>query len=304
MMYAKRAMRIVILGGGISCAPLLEACSTDTCTPGDDACILAHLKIYDQQGNPVPLTQLPQTATIRPNTAPGHGGASTTSATSSGAGASSAGAGGGGGAGGSSLAVPSVSGFPSTMTFAGSDTYTEVTVQFTDPCGMRPGGCFNIHRGSTIPSSFSTPWTTTTPVDDGQTEGQWPFQIGLDYDSAAQDQFNIDFVAWSPCEKNVDPITALVEGEGVATGAILTAAVTVVASEGSSGSGTGTGLTCVSPTVPSTVMPGGCCTTGVCPNACANASGTSWYEVGGSMFPSGQAGACQALQACMPGTQC
>jgi hypothetical protein len=282
-----------VAGTGLVAALGLAGCSPDTCAAGDDACILAHLRIYDKAGNPVALTPLKTGTAISPGTPSGGGGAGTGA---SGTGATGTGGTGGTG-GGSSSSVPTVTGFPSNIQSVGGDTYAEVTMQFTDPCGKRPGGCFGVHRGKTFPGGSSEHWTATTPVDDGQTEGQWQLQIGFEYQSPAGDEFTLDFVAWSSCDNGVDPITALEEGTAVAMGALVEADVQVAASdEGSSG---GTTFTCPSPTVASTLRSGGCCTTGVCPNSCSDGS-SSWYEVGGSIYTT----PCSAIQACIPGSQC
>jgi hypothetical protein len=143
---------------------------------------------------------------------------------------------------------------------------------------------------------------TTAPVYDQATQGQWPLQIGFDYTTSADDTFSLDFVAWSVCGSPVpDPVQAFADGDSVAIGAVIEVAVTVDVPVDTSSSGGGD---CVSPTVADTVL-SGCCSTGTCPAACADASGNGWYEVGTQVFgpcPTGssclQGAANSALQAC------
>ncbi len=242
-----------LLGAGLAAAGATAGCSADTCTAGDDACILAHLRIYDQGGNPVALTPVPASA-VNPGTRTG----SSSSSSSSG-----------------STDVPTVTGFPSSTTFSDPSTYLEVTLTFTDPCGARPGGCFGVHHGTSFPGS----WMTTGPVYDMATTGTWPLQAGFDYTTSADDAFELDFVAWSSCGGPAqDTVQALLDGTSVAIGAVVPVNVTVDVPVSSSGSGGD----CVSPLVTDTVR-SGCCTTGVCPNACTDGT-NSWYEVGSSAF--------------------
>ena len=58
MMNARKMVRkgsALMLGAGLLAVGPLAACSAPTCAAGDDACILSHLRIYDQGGNPVAL---------------------------------------------------------------------------------------------------------------------------------------------------------------------------------------------------------------------------------------------------------
>jgi hypothetical protein len=112
-----------------------------------------------------------------------------------------------------------------------------------------------------------------------KTTGPWPLQVGFDYNPSADDTFELDFVAWSSCNApDQNPIQALLDGDSVAISAEIDVSVTVDVPTSSSGSGGG----CISPTVPDTLR-SGCCTTGVCPNACSDGT-NSWYEVGSQVF--------------------
>ena len=262
-------------------------------------CILGHLRLYDQQGYALPLTQVPANA-VTPNTragtsgsAGGVGTSSSTTASSSTSSTSSSTSGGGG----PLSSVPTVSGMPTTMTFDDPSLYVEVTLQFVDTCGDRPGGCFSIHRPSSpLPGGTSgNYWMATPPVADQQTAGTWPFQVGFEYTTSANDTFTVDFVAWSNCgDPNADPIQALEDGASVAIGPETSIAVQVnVPVE--SGGGSGLGGSCVSPTVTDTLR-SGCCSTGICPNSCSDGT-DGWYEVGSSVY-----GPCVATDSsCMQG---
>ena len=183
-----------------------------------------------------------------------------------------------------------MTGLPPSTTFVDSSTPVEVTLQFTDPCGARPGGCFHVHHANNVGNQFFTPWVTTVPVYDQATQGQWPFQMVFDYQPSDTDTFTLDFVAWSACgSADPDPVQALLSGDSVAIGAVVEVAVTVDTGSSSSGSGGG----CISPTVSDTIR-SGCCTTGVCPNACADANGNAWYEVGSQVF-----GPCPSNSSCL-----
>jgi hypothetical protein len=274
------------LAGWWLVAGVVTDCQTDTCLAGDDVCILDHLRIYDQQGYALPLTQVPASA-IKPGSRGGAtGGAGGGGNGSSSTGSSSATSTTSGGGGGASLSVPSVSGLPPTMTFDDPTLYVEVTLQFVDACGDRPGGCFTIHRPSSpLPGGTSgNYWMATPPVADQQTAGTWPFQLGFEYNTSADDTFTLDFVAWSNCgDPNADPIQALENGVSVAFGADTSVSVQVNVPVDISG-GSGVGIGCISPLVSDPLGNGnGCCTTGICPNACASST-NSWYEVGSSVY--------------------
>jgi len=284
--------RALILGAALVAASGAEGCGTDTCAAGDDACILAHLRIYDQGGNPVTLTPVPASA-IKPGTRTGTGSSSSSGGSGGGSTSSSASSSSG------SSDVPTVTGWPSSTTFSDS-SYLEVTLAFTDPCGERPGGCFGVHH----PGKFPGSWMTTGPVYDAATTGNWPLQVGFDYTTTADDTFELDFVAWSSCGgPDADAIAALVNGSSVAIGAQVDVTVTVDVPVASSGSGGG----CISPTVTDTLR-SGCCTT-TCPAACADSNGNAWYEVGTTVYgpcPAGtnaclQSAASSAVAACGPG---